>query len=86
MKCEQMLTLLGDYIDGEIDPQMCELFERHMASCQRCQIVVDTIRKTIALYREGELLFEMPVPIRERLHQRIRQRWQEKFGSRSGEE
>ncbi|MEN3002413.1 MAG: zf-HC2 domain-containing protein [Armatimonadota bacterium] len=81
MKCEQLLRILGDYIDGEIDPEMCELFERHMAQCPRCQVVVDTMRKTIALYRDGELVFEMPVQFRERLHQAIRQRWQEKFGS-----
>lgn len=81
MKCEQLLKALGDYIDGEIDPTMCELFERHLSYCPRCQVVVDTLRKTIALYREGELVFEMPIEFRERLHQRVRERWQQKFGS-----
>ncbi|MEM4284107.1 MAG: anti-sigma factor [Candidatus Caldarchaeum sp.] len=82
-KCQQLLRVLGDYIDGEIDPEMCELFERHMAQCLRCQVVVDTLRKTIALYREGELVLEIPVEIREQIHKQLRKRWQEKFGSQS---
>lgn len=81
MKCEEMLKLLGDYIDGEIDPELCAQFEQHMRQCPRCQVVVDTLRKTVAIYREGELLFEMPLPVRERLHQKVREAWREKFGS-----
>jgi hypothetical protein len=45
MKCEDLLKILSDYIDGDIDPKVCEGFERHLAECDPCQVVVDTIRK-----------------------------------------
>lgn len=66
--------MLNDYVDGDIDPAVCEGFESHLADCNPCQVVVDTIRGTIALYR-GEQVFEMPVEFRNRLHRTLRDRW-----------
>jgi hypothetical protein len=43
-------------------------------------VVVDTTRKTIELYCDGEL-FPLPDPVRTRLHEVIRQKWQEKCKS-----
>lgn len=50
--CSDMLGCLSDYLDGELDPSVCEEIERHMAECGNCRIMVDTLRKTIILYRE----------------------------------
>jgi anti-sigma factor RsiW len=74
MKCEDLLALLNEYVDGTVDPAICEEFERHMAGCNPCQVVVDNIRKTITLYREG-CACEVPIPFRERLHETLRERW-----------
>lgn len=74
MKCEQMLGLLNEYVDGTVDPALCEEFERHMAGCNPCQIVVDNIRKTILLYKDGRP-YELPVAFRNRLHESLRERW-----------
>jgi anti-sigma factor RsiW len=38
-------------VDGELDPDLCAEIERHMAECGDCRIVVDTLRKTVSLYR-----------------------------------
>lgn len=76
MKCEELLALLNDYVDGAVDRAVCEEFEAHMAGCNPCQVVVDNIRKTIMLYRRGKLV-ELPEPCRERLHAALRGRWQE---------
>ena len=77
MKCEDLLRQLNDYVDGEIDPAICEEFERHMAGCNPCQVVVDNIRKTITLYKNGTRC-ELPVAFRARLHNALRERWKEK--------
>jgi anti-sigma factor RsiW len=79
MKCHELLKLLNEYVDGTVDPALCEEFERHMAGCDPCQVVVDNIRKTITLYREGQP-YELPVQFRERLHAALRQHW-ESMGS-----
>ncbi len=76
MKCEELLAMLNEYVDGTIDPAVCTDFEHHMAGCNPCQVVVDNIRKTITLYKEGKP-YDLPVPFRERLHGALRQRWKE---------
>jgi anti-sigma factor RsiW len=54
MKCEELLAMLNEYVDGTVDPAICEEFEKHMAGCNPCQVVVDNIRKTITLYKAGQ--------------------------------
>ena len=49
MKCAELLTALNEYVDGTVDPAICEEFEAHMAGCNPCQVVVDNIRKMNAL-------------------------------------
>jgi anti-sigma factor RsiW len=53
------LGSLSEYVDGELDPALCAEIERHMAECENCQIMVDTLRKTIILYRAAG---HRPVP------------------------
>jgi anti-sigma factor RsiW len=76
MKCEELLAMLNEYVDGTIDPAFCREFEQHMIGCNPCQVVVDNIRKTIMLYKEGKP-YELPVEFRHRLHRTLRQRWKE---------
>ncbi|HZR21539.1 MAG TPA: zf-HC2 domain-containing protein [Verrucomicrobiae bacterium] len=76
MKCEELLKYLNEYVDGTVDPAVCEEFEKHMAGCNPCKIVVDNIRKTITLYKEGQP-YKLPAEFRERLRTVLRQRWKE---------
>lgn len=76
MKCEDLLRALNDYVDGDIDPAVCDDFEEHLAGCNPCQMVVDSIRKTITLYK-GEEVYEMPLPFQERLHGVLREKWKD---------
>ena len=52
MQCENMLGVLSEYIDGELDSVLCAEISRHMADCGNCRVVVDTLRRTVLLYRE----------------------------------
>ena len=80
MKCEELLMQLNEYVDGTVDPAICEEFEKHMAGCDPCQVVVDNIRKTITLYRNGQP-YELPVEFRTKLHAMLRERWQKKHSA-----
>lgn len=77
MKCEELLKMLSEFVDGTVDPAICEQFERHMAGCNPCQVVVDNIRKTITLYKNGQPC-ELPLEFRSKLHSLLRERWQGK--------
>ncbi|ASV76031.1 hypothetical protein THTE_3429 [Thermogutta terrifontis] len=78
MKCQDLLAALNAYIDGEIDPQLCEMLQRHLEGCNPCRVVVDTLRQTVTLYK-GEEPYELPPELHERLHECLRQKWQAKF-------
>jgi len=77
MKCEELLNLLNEYVDGTVDPAICEEFEKHMGGCNPCQVVVDNIRKTVTLYKNGKP-HELPLEFRTKLHFCLRERWREK--------
>jgi RNA polymerase sigma-70 factor, ECF subfamily len=77
MKCEELLTALNEYVDGELDPGICDPFQEHLANCNPCQIVVDNIRQTIRLYRAEEP-FELPPTLHRRLAELLRRQWKGK--------
>lgn len=67
MKCAELLGALSDYIDGELEARLCAEIEAHMRDCPDCQIMVDTLRKTVVLYRlHGQV--EVPPDVRSRLY------------------
>lgn len=81
MKCDDLLKALNDYVDGRIDPAVCERFESHLAGCNPCQIVVDNIRHTITLYKAGEP-YELPAAFRDELRRSLRDKWKQRFPGR----
>lgn len=76
MKCQQLLKSLGEYVDGTIDPELCREFEKHLAGCEACEVVVDNLRKTITIYKAGKPI-ELPLRFREKLHDCLRRKWRE---------
>jgi anti-sigma factor RsiW len=82
MKCEELLALLSEYVDGAIDPAVCKEFEKHMSGCNPCQVVVDNIRKTITLYQDGQP-YPLPARFHKRLHAALREKWKEQNGRKT---
>jgi hypothetical protein len=80
MTCEELLKALNEYVDGAQLTEICEEFSQHLAGCNPCQVVVDNIRQTISLYRDGKP-YEMPKNFEQRLQQSLKSKWEEKFGS-----
>lgn len=76
MNCRELLEQLNQYVDGDIDPALCEEIERHLADCDPCQVMVDTLRKTITIYKNGRPL-ELPPGFHKRLHQTLRAHWKQ---------
>ncbi len=71
MKCEQLVELLSDYIDGNLDEQQRAEAEAHLAECHNCHIVLDTTQKTILLYRSGGVE-KIPFDHRQQILDRIK--------------
>ena len=51
--CDQLQAQLPDYLDGEARAEICRAIEVHLADCYDCRVVVDTMKKTITLYRNA---------------------------------
>jgi len=78
MKCKELLATLGDYVDGDLDPQAYEAFQEHLGDCCPCEIVVDNIRHTITLYKSGQKV-ELPAELQQELRRVLRNRWEATF-------
>jgi anti-sigma factor RsiW len=68
--CTDFLSQLTDYFDGKVDPKLLADVQAHICECHHCEVVLDTTRQTIAIYRENEI-YEFPTDLRERLHAAI---------------
>ena len=73
--CEAVRSALGDYIDGDISPDLRSDLERHLAECRTCQVLYDTTRKTLHIVTNAGS-FEVPEALSERLVGRILKRLQ----------
>lgn len=71
LSCQIILDNLGDYLDGELEPELCTDIEKHIANCQDCQIVINTLKKTIQLYQMTDRDETLPPEMRRRLYARL---------------
>lgn len=70
-ECQHLLGSLSEYIDGELEVELCAEIERHLAECENCRIVVDSLNKTIYLYQTTSQSVDLPAGLRERLYRRL---------------
>lgn len=70
MTCTDFLSQLTDYFDGQISPELLEEVRAHLAGCSHCEVVLNTTRQTIEVYRGNEI-YEISTELRERLHSAI---------------
>lgn len=65
--CIHLLNSLSSYIDGELEASLCVELEKHLEDCENCTIVVDSLRKTVMLYRDTGADVEVSPEMRQRL-------------------
>lgn len=46
-ECAGIFARLSAYLDGELTPEECAHFERHIAACAPCVGFVESLRKSI---------------------------------------
>jgi anti-sigma factor (TIGR02949 family) len=65
--CKEALEQLEACLDPETARELRDRIEAHLAQCPGCRVHIDTVKKTISLYR-SEAPLECPEKVRERLH------------------
>jgi hypothetical protein len=49
MTCDQLLAYLSDYLDNALEVDLIEAAQTHLATCQHCQVVLNTTQQVIVL-------------------------------------
>lgn len=77
-KCPDYIHSLNDYLDGDVSPELCAEIEKHIGECQNCRIMVDTLKQTVKLCREGREE-TLPAVLETKLNNLLKKRWDKKF-------
>ena len=73
MRCREIVDLLGDYLDGDLDPETAKALEVHLSDCGPCVSLVNTYRGTITASRKL-LVEEIPPELIDRLREFLNKR------------
>lgn len=77
-ECNKYIQDIADYIDGEADELLCAELEKHLKDCKNCRIMVDTMRQTVVLCREGKRE-TLPSELAAKLNMALLEKWKKKF-------
>ena len=78
-KCLNYIEDLSDYLDGDLDSGLCDEIDKHIGQCENCRIMVDTMKQTVTLCREGRPE-KLPAALEAKLGNLLKERWEKKFG------
>ena len=51
-QCKHLLGNLSEYIDGELQAELCAELEQHLQECDDCRVVVDTFNAEPPFHRQ----------------------------------
>ncbi len=51
-RCKAMCAELSNYLDEQLDDSLCEELERHLGSCEPCQVFLSSLEATIKQCRK----------------------------------
>jgi predicted anti-sigma-YlaC factor YlaD len=77
-KCADYIKDLNDYLDGTLDLGLCKEIEEHVGHCDNCRIMIDTMKQTVILCRDG-VEEKLPDTLERKLNNVLRTRWEEHF-------
>ena len=57
--CDEFMSDLGNYLEGETAAEVRRQIENHLAHCRTCQVIYDSTRKTVRLVTDSDS-FDLP--------------------------
>ena len=76
LSCQEVLDQLWEYLDEEARTELSTRIDEHLGKCSDCSVEVDSLRKTISLYRCEEHA-AVPIQLSERLRKALNQAYRE---------
>ena len=72
--CKEIKELLPDYLDQNLQEEVCTHLKEHLAECEDCRIFVKTVETTVVLYKHcpgSNVPEEVRIDLRQSLRARI---------------
>jgi mycothiol system anti-sigma-R factor len=71
-QCKKYFQKISEYLDGELDKEICQKIRQHLQGCPECRRCLDSLRKTIDLCKEAGRE-KIPSDAQERLRSTLRE-------------
>ena len=71
--CKRLLEELTDYMDGSLESEVRVQLEAHLAKCPNCWVQLDTMKKTIQVFK-GMEPYPLPESVKDRLMKALQKR------------
>jgi anti-sigma factor RsiW len=71
MTCDELLGFLHDYVGGDLVVECRETLEVHVKGCERCGVIIQTYRHTVAVARALPKCGPLPPAVEARLRAAI---------------
>lgn len=59
INCSDFVSEIGNLLDGEVNPELRQHLEAHLATCKACTVVYDSTRRTIRILGGDTQIFEL---------------------------
>ncbi len=73
ISCREVWREVSNYIDNDVDPELCRRMEEHFKGCEHCAAVLDGTRNVLRLVGDGRV-FDMPAGFGDRLKASLAQK------------
>ena len=75
LPCQDVQAEISNYLDDDLSPDTRRALDVHLATCCTCQILLDSVRKTLRIVTDSgsfELPLENTSPLVKRIMARVR--------------
>ncbi len=70
-KTPKVFDEVCDFLGGDLDSPVCKEIKAHLESCPECSVYVDSIKRTVHLYKENDECLEAPEECKEKILKNI---------------
>ena len=70
-KCKDFSERLSDYIDGQIEENICTLIEEHLEVCPPCALMHESLKTVVEICKKG-ISYDLPEEVARELRTFLR--------------